>query len=124
MADRVSDRGFVGFGETHVTCTYGAEVDVYESSAASGPHVWLSVVDFPRTADPEESRERAAAHLDVAQAREVRDRINAWLRKHDYVVHENMQDCSHDVYNGCAACDFGTYLTIRQARSETETSDG
>ena len=44
-----------------ITGTYEDAVRVYESSAASGPHVWIAVEIFG-------SDERLAAHLSVEQA--------------------------------------------------------
>jgi hypothetical protein len=62
--------------------------------------MWLSVVDFPQTGKPGETRDRAAAHLNVTQARKVRDRINAWLDRHD------KDGESHDPFGGgvCPVC--------------------
>jgi len=68
------DRGFHGYGEEQV-CTYGSRIDVYESSAASGPHVWLSV----EVSTPGRTSGAAHAHLNEEQARVLIARLRAWL---------------------------------------------
>ncbi|AVP67345.1 hypothetical protein [Prescottella equi] len=64
-------RGFHRYG-TPVATTYGHTVDVYESSAASGPHVWLAV-ESGETTSP------GHVHLNEEQARAVVARLQAWL---------------------------------------------
>lgn len=64
-----SQRGFYHWDFTETT--YGQKVFVYESSAASAPHVWLRILDG----------DDIAAHLNVEQARTVRDQLDAWLTK-------------------------------------------
>lgn len=66
-----NERGLRVFGV--IQDTYGHEITVRESSAASGPHVWLSIdcnqaVMFP---DP---------HLDLQDAIELRDALNEFIR--------------------------------------------
>ncbi len=65
-----SQRGFYHWDFTETS--YGHKVFVYESSAASAPHMWLRIV---------QDSGDIAAHLDVDQARTVRDQIDAWLTK-------------------------------------------
>lgn len=55
---------------THVETSYGHLVRVYESSASIGPHCWLGILDGPRN---------ISAHLNLAQAVEIRDRLNAFI---------------------------------------------
>lgn len=45
LAAKTSERGFDHYPA--LPGAYGGEVEVYESSAASGPHVWLKVTDSP-----------------------------------------------------------------------------
>ncbi|WP_043654583.1 hypothetical protein [Nocardia thailandica] len=69
LPGKYSVRGF--FHWAPVETAYGDEVSVYESSAASAPHVWLRIED-------KDGRD-IAAHLAVDQARTIRDQIDAWL---------------------------------------------
>ena len=62
-------RGFHIYGEP-VETGYGHTVSVYESSAASGPHVWMRV----NGADGD-----VCAHMDEAQARGVIARLQTWV---------------------------------------------
>ena len=68
-----TSRGFHEYGK-EVTCTYGNSVQVYESSSAMGPRVWLRVVD--KLGDKVDD---ACAHLNEEQAREVIARLQAWV---------------------------------------------
>jgi hypothetical protein len=45
LASTTSDRGFDRYPA--IPGAYGGEVQVYESSAASGPHVWLKASESP-----------------------------------------------------------------------------
>jgi hypothetical protein len=74
-----NDRGFHQYGEPLI-CTYGNTARVVESSAASGPHVWL----FAET--PPTSRLRrdlapgeCSLHLNEEQARGLIARLQAWV---------------------------------------------
>ncbi|MEV6219842.1 hypothetical protein [Nocardia sp. NPDC051833] len=64
-----SPRGFYHWEP--VETGYGHKVFVYESSAASAPHVWLRILQG----------DDIAAHLNADQARTVRDQLDAWLAK-------------------------------------------
>lgn len=64
-------RGFHQYGQAFAD-TYGSFVDVYESSSAEGPHVWLKVVD-------RRTQMGGHAHLTPTQARKVIARLQAWL---------------------------------------------
>ncbi len=70
------DRGFHGYGEP-MKDTYGSLLEVYESSAAGGPHVWVKVdaSAWDRSGEPA----RATAHLNVEQARALIARVQAFL---------------------------------------------
>lgn len=70
-----NSRGFHVYGD-RVSTDYGAEVRVYESSAASGPHVWMSVT--PGSVQPGKDGV-VTAHMDVNQTRAVIARLQAWL---------------------------------------------
>ena len=69
------DRGFHGYGRP-LRDSNGGEVEVYESSAASGPHVWLNI-DSRRW--DRGATGGVSAHLDQKQARAVIARLQAWL---------------------------------------------
>lgn len=72
-----TNRGFHIYGEP-VVCTYGSEIRVYESSAATGPRVWLSVkCDGISLHDQPEGE--GTAHLDENQARALIARLQAWV---------------------------------------------
>jgi hypothetical protein len=47
---------------------YGGEVRVYESSVASGPHIWLNAVAPSNLNDPGGFVSEAAIHLTVENA--------------------------------------------------------
>lgn len=68
-------RGFHVYGDP-VSTDYGAKIRVYESSAASGPHVWMSVT--PGSVQPDKGGS-VAAHMDATQTRAVIARLQAWL---------------------------------------------
>lgn len=73
------DRGFHGYGEP-MRCTYGTEIEVYESSSAEGPHVWLKLRCDPRVLSRQEAGE-GTAHLNEAQARDLIARLETWLQE-------------------------------------------
>lgn len=66
-----TERGFQTYGGTLVT-SYGHDITVRESSAATGPHVWLFIGDSKHvdSHDP---------HLDLADAIRLRNRLNAFI---------------------------------------------
>lgn len=43
----MSERGFLQYAGGPIATVYGHRVSVYESSAASSPHVWMDVSDSP-----------------------------------------------------------------------------
>lgn len=71
------DRGFIGYGEP-VLCTYQTKIEVYESSSAEGPHVWLALRQDSRVLR-EAAAGEAHAHLSADQARQVIARLQAFL---------------------------------------------
>lgn len=72
-----TNRGFHKYG-TPVRCTYGSTVRVYESSAATGPRVWLNIVCDPTVLRDQPAGE-GTAHLNQKQARAIVARLQAWL---------------------------------------------
>jgi len=77
---RVSDRGF----QSHepVPSEYGGHVSVYESSAASGPHIWLSAECPENLNDPEGDTIEAVAHLTLENAKLLRDQLTQLIDNH------------------------------------------
>lgn len=74
---RRDDRGFHGYGKP-MECTYKTNIEVYESSSAEGPHVWLNLREDPVVFD-QMSPGHAVAHLNEKQAIELIRRLNTWL---------------------------------------------
>lgn len=70
----MTDRGFLDF--EGITDSYGAKVTVYQSSAAVSPHVWLGI----RGGSGNEQGSNAASHLNLEQARAIRDALDAFLK--------------------------------------------
>lgn len=73
----ITDRGLAKWPPT--STSYGAEVLVYESSAAEAPHIWLGV-DQPEPATsspPELPAAIATAHMTLEQAEEVHANLGA-----------------------------------------------
>lgn len=74
-ARSVTERGFTIYDQ--FTDTYGSQIRVQESSAASGPRCWI----FTTAADDDDDTVTAAAHLDVTQAERVRDALDSFIRE-------------------------------------------
>ncbi len=77
------DRGLHGYGPP-MRCSYGSVIEVYESSSAEGPHVWLKV-DASGWLTRERSHRNpgdfavGTAHLNEEQARALIDSLQTWL---------------------------------------------
>jgi len=67
-----SDRGFLAYAGGPIPTEYGHTIRVQESSAASGPHVWLFIGYSPRvdTCDP---------HLNLDQALALRAALDQFI---------------------------------------------
>lgn len=68
MQPQTSDRGFNRMPD--ITGPYGHTISAYESSAASGPHLWISIGD-------------TTAHLTAEQAWQFSQQIQ-WLVTNHY----------------------------------------
>src|SRR3990167_812542 len=68
-----SDRGFAQYA--HFKDTYGFDVKVAESSAATEECVWIFI-------DSKATNSHAAAHLNFSQAKAIRDSLNDWIAAH------------------------------------------
>jgi len=71
-----SERGFAHWEPTDTS--YGAQVRIYESSAALSPHIWMRIdqpspEDNPMGGNLKEAS--AVAHMTLDQAREIRDTL-------------------------------------------------
>ena len=93
-----SERGFAQFPP--FTCSYGSEVRLYESSNASGPHIWLNI-DDSRWRTPKQKAEdnvnHSSAHLTLDQARELSNRLQTAIafmeqRDRDWIGEEEDDD--------------------------------
>jgi hypothetical protein len=73
----LSSRGFEQYGE--IETTYGHTVRVYESSAASGPHLWLKTKLVAERSTHALPPEEATAHLDLLQAITVRALLDEFI---------------------------------------------
>lgn len=70
-----SDRGFHSYGEPFRD-TYGAELEVYESSSAEGPRVWLRIQGGHAN---DRASDHHVAHLNKRQALALIDRLQTWI---------------------------------------------
>lgn len=70
-------RGFHTYGK-EMRCTYRTRIQVYESSAASGPHLWLKL-ETDREMLGKQPQGEGTAHLNPKQARMLIDRLQTWL---------------------------------------------
>lgn len=82
---KTTDRGFKHYEP--IETSYGHEIRVYESSAATRPCIWLSV-----KLTEEESRNsgiapcEANAHMTIEQAEMVRDAIDTAIKNHYQIL--------------------------------------
>jgi hypothetical protein len=83
-----TERGFAEFGE-EIDTAYGAKVNFSESSAASGPHLWMSVDgDVHLREDPRSvvgipfgiAKAHAGVHLNLKQARKIHDQLGQGIK--------------------------------------------
>jgi len=74
-----SPRGFKYMDPT--PSAYGGHVAVYESSATSGPHLWLAVKETAATRT-EGTDTEATAHLTLEAATRLRDQLTYLIENH------------------------------------------
>lgn len=81
IKEEVTDRGFSHLDP--VDTTYGATVRIYESSAASGPHIWMNCEQPPPPYPGalEQELGEVALHLNLDQAISIRDRLDYLIEK-------------------------------------------
>jgi hypothetical protein len=73
-------RGLKNYGDP-LRCSYGTTIEVYDSSAAESPHVWLKLEAGNRL--PFDAGQ-GVAHLSEEQARDLRDRLDLWLTRQHF----------------------------------------
>ncbi|MFD0856651.1 hypothetical protein ACFQ07_30750 [Actinomadura adrarensis] len=67
-----NDRGFLTYNGGPIPTAYGHDITVQESSAASGPHVWLFIRETPNTDCPD-------PHLNLEQAVQLRAALDQFI---------------------------------------------
>ena len=75
-----SDRGFAHMPA--VPSEYGGDVRVYESSAAMGPHIWLTATAPVSLNEPDGPTVKAPIHLTLANAVVLRDQLTYLINNH------------------------------------------
>lgn len=75
-----SDRGFDAYPE--IPGESGGHVSVYESSAASGPHIWLTAEAPVKPNDPDGPTVRAPMHLSAENAWRLAEQLQRLVRDH------------------------------------------
>ena len=85
-----SPRGFARYGST--LTTYGEIVEVYESSSAEGPHIWLSI---GVGAD-----KHTAAHLSLEQALEIHANLDRAIERGARLFGIELVDAEDDAEDG------------------------
>lgn len=88
MSDKImwSGRGSAEFG-TPIATAYGHALRLTESSAASGPHLWLWVRHDGNLAT-EQQPVNDGVHLSLDQAKTLRDRLNAAIAYMEHTERE------------------------------------
>jgi len=76
----VTERGFRHMPD--IPSTTGGHVRVYESSAASGPHIWIRTEQPSDLNDPSSDPVEAVAHLPLEAAEQLRDQLTALIANH------------------------------------------
>jgi hypothetical protein len=80
----ITDRGFMRLPS--IPSEYGGEVRVYESSAAIGPHIWLSAEAPVDLNDPGGPTHTVPIHLTVENAKRLAEQIQHLVANH-YQLH-------------------------------------
>lgn len=61
---------------------YGGEVEVYESSNASGPHIWVRIVCPADLNEPNGMRVESVAHLTLENAQKLQEQLAFLVNNH------------------------------------------
>lgn len=75
-----TDRGFQHLPP--IPSSYGGEVAVYESSAASGPHLWLKATAPVDLNEPDGPTHSVPAHLTIEDAEHLADQLHYLITNH------------------------------------------
>lgn len=76
----ISDRGFARLPD--IPSEYGGYVSVYESSAASGPHIWLHAEAPVNLNEPTGPTHEVTLHLTAENAWKLADQLRLLVRNH------------------------------------------
>jgi hypothetical protein len=80
LAATTSERGFDHYPP--IPSAYGGEVRVYESSAASGPHIWLKATAPANLNDPGGPTIEAPLHLTAENATKLAEQLLRLVATH------------------------------------------
>ena len=80
LSPTTSARGFLRLPP--IPSVYGGEVEVYESSMASGPHIWLKATTPDNLNDPQGEQVEAVAHLTIEDAAKLAQQLNHLIDNH------------------------------------------
>lgn len=80
MQATITSRGFVHMPP--ISCAYGGDVRVYESSAASAPHIWVLARQLSDMNDDRSELIESAVHLTLESAQQLRDQLNYLIDNH------------------------------------------
>ena len=84
LTPEAGSRGFLRLPP--ISSVYGGEVEVYESSMASGPHIWLKATCPDNLNDPQGKQVEAVAHLTIEDAAKLAQQINYLIDNHYQVT--------------------------------------
>ena len=76
----ITDRGFKHMNP--IEGAYGGSIRVYESSAASGPHIWAAIEQLTDLNDPSSKLFTATVHLSLDSAVTLREQIHELIETH------------------------------------------
>jgi hypothetical protein len=77
---QISERGFIHGDD--IPSAYGGYIKVYESSAASAPHIWVRTVCPSNLNDLTSTPIEAVAHLTLDDAARLRDQLSYLIANH------------------------------------------
>lgn len=121
MPESYSERGFAQYARD-IPTGYGERVSVYESSAASGPYVWLNIagrahldeaptphLDIPGGI----ARGSISAHCDLAAAKRVHAALGEWIAA---VERDREVEAAHDALDS-----YGVWRLSKRDEGEPRT---
>lgn len=75
-----TNRGFMHM--PYIPSTYGGTINVYESSNASGPHLWVKIECPVDLNDPYGAVQESVAHLTLNDAKRLAEHLNVLIDNH------------------------------------------